>query len=98
MSAVTQGEWNRRRAEVKAEAAEVVKANAEQAKKDLIAYRKGQVTTAQAAEASTPEEEGPYDGLTNDELSEILKERELPHSGTKQELIDRLIESDKDSE
>lgn len=35
-----------------------------------------------------------YEDLKNDELSEMLKERGLPHSGTKDELVARLVESD----
>jgi coenzyme F420-reducing hydrogenase alpha subunit len=35
-----------------------------------------------------------YSDLSKDELVELLKERELPHSGTKPELVARLQESD----
>lgn len=35
-----------------------------------------------------------YDDLSSDELSELLKDRELPHSGTKAEKLDRLREAD----
>jgi hypothetical protein len=90
-----QSEWNRKRDERKAEADKVVAQEAEEAKQALVDYRKQQVATATGAGAPEgTEESGPYDGLTNDELSDILKERELPHSGTKQELLDRLAESD----
>lgn len=40
------------------------------------------------------DDEVTYDDLTKDELSELLKERDLPHSGNKDELIARLVESD----
>lgn len=35
-----------------------------------------------------------YEDLTNAELSDILRERDLPTSGTKDQLVARLIESD----
>ena len=35
-----------------------------------------------------------YSDLSNAELSDLLKERELPHSGSKAELVARLQESD----
>lgn len=35
-----------------------------------------------------------YDDLSKDELVDLLKERELPHSGTKPELVARLQEAD----
>lgn len=40
------------------------------------------------------DEESTYDDLTNAQLSELLEQRDLPHSGTKAELIARLQESD----
>lgn len=36
----------------------------------------------------------PYDGLTKAELSDILTERDLPKSGTVDELIERLVSAD----
>lgn len=39
-------------------------------------------------------EEASYDHLVVKELEQLLKDRGLPTSGTKQELIDRLTESD----
>lgn len=35
-----------------------------------------------------------YDGLTADELRAELRDRELPTSGTKAELVDRLLDDD----
>lgn len=115
----TQAEWDAKRAEVKAEAAEVIKANAEEARDNLAAIRAeagypetvvrnavGEVEAAEAAiDALTEEQEAeredggeevkPYGEWTNDELSNELKSRELPHSGNKDELVARLEESDK---
>lgn len=48
---------------------------------------------AQVAELASDSEVG-YEDLSKDELSELLKERDLPHSGTKAELIARLEEAD----
>jgi rRNA maturation endonuclease Nob1 len=39
-----------------------------------------------------------YDDLTNAELSDLLKERDLPHSGTKAEMVERLREDDQTSD
>jgi hypothetical protein len=39
-----------------------------------------------------------YDDLTSEELSDLLKERDLPHSGTKAEKLDRLREDDNTSD
>ena len=36
-----------------------------------------------------------YDSMTFDELTELLRKRDLKVSGSKQEKIDRLIEADK---
>lgn len=46
------------------------------------------------AETEGEGESGPYDGMTNDELREVLRERELETSGNKDELLARLAESD----
>jgi vacuolar-type H+-ATPase subunit E/Vma4 len=51
-------------------------------------------STAEEVEELASQDEFSYDDLTNAELSELLKKRELPHSGNKDELIARLIESD----
>ncbi|QZD98597.1 hypothetical protein SEA_JEMERALD_9 [Microbacterium phage Jemerald] len=132
----TQAEWDAKRAEVKAEAADTIKANAEEARDNLAALRAeagypepvarnevGEVEAAEAAvdalaeeqeaerEGDISEEEAaerkrladnaaleevkPYGEWTNEELSEELKARELPHSGNKDELVARLEESDK---
>lgn len=40
------------------------------------------------------DDEVTYDDLTVAELSELLKERDLPHTGKKDELIARLVEAD----
>lgn len=45
-------------------------------------------------EAVAADDEFTYDDLKVAELSELLKERDLPHSGTKDELIARLVEAD----
>lgn len=116
----TQAAWDAKRAEVKAEAAEVIKTNAQEARDNLAAIRAeagypepverntgGEVEAAEAAvdalteEQETEHEDGnteevkPYGEWTNEELSEELKSRELPHSGNKDELVARLEESDK---
>ena len=39
-----------------------------------------------------------YEDMTVERLKELLNERELPVSGNKQELIDRLIEHDEESD
>lgn len=39
-----------------------------------------------------------YDDLTNDELRELLSERDLPTSGNKAELIERLVADDENSD
>lgn len=47
-----------------------------------------------AGEEVTPEPDDDYESRTVAELTEILKGRELPHSGVKAELIARLREAD----
>lgn len=57
--------------------------------------------TQEEVEAPTPlEEEGPtdYDSMTVEELKALLRARGLPVTGTKAELIARLIEADTPSE
>ena len=133
----TQAEWDAKRAEAKAEAAKVVKKNAEEAlaaKKAFLTRNEPtgidtitepgevnsnpdstvdlQVSPANATQSHpaerypaplTPaedqeEEVRPYEEWTNEELSEELKARELPHSGNKAELVARLEEHDKSDE
>lgn len=98
-----------RREAAKAEAVETVEANRIAAAERLAALRKeagypqpvvrnevGEATaTATDSEEEEAEEVKPYGEWTNEELSDELKERNLPHSGNKDELVARLEESDK---
>ena len=47
-----------------------------------------------AARQAKKEAREPYEGLTKAELSDLLAERELPKSGTVEELIERLVSAD----
>jgi hypothetical protein len=51
-------------------------------------------TEAARAEEKAAREGGEYGDMTKDQLSALLEERGLPHSGTRQELINRLEQSD----
>jgi len=64
----------------------------EEAKKEA----ERQAKAAERAEARRAKRESrePYEGLTKAELSDLLAERELPKSGTVDELIDRLVSAD----
>lgn len=46
----------------------------------------------------TPDDGPDYDNMTKDQLIEEAKERGLPFYGNKQDLVDRLVESDDESE
>jgi hypothetical protein len=46
------------------------------------------------AEHTHDQARAPYEALTKAELSEILSERDLPKSGTVEELIERLVSAD----
>jgi hypothetical protein len=65
---------------------------AEEAKKE----QEKQAKAAERAEAKQAKEQArePYEGLTKAELSDLLAERELPKSGTVEELIERLVSAD----
>lgn len=47
-----------------------------------------------AVEEAEEAQDANYEDLTNDQLKELLKERDLPVSGNKDELVARLRESD----
>lgn len=99
----TQAQWDADRAAVKEAAAVTVKAEAEAAAAKKKAFQErtfDSVAAEQAAGTSAGEEAeaGPYDGFTNDQLAEALKERGLPHTGNKGELIARLTEADQAAE
>jgi hypothetical protein len=47
-----------------------------------------------AAKQAKEQAREPYEGLTKAELADILAERELPKSGTVEELIERLVSAD----
>jgi hypothetical protein len=47
-----------------------------------------------AAKQAKEQAREPYEGLTKAELAELLTERELPKSGTVEELIERLVAAD----
>ncbi len=70
----------------------------EQAKlaEDAKQEQEKQVKAAERAAAKQAKEQArePYEGLTKAELAEILSERELPKSGTVEELIERLVATD----
>ena len=65
---------------------------AEEAKKEQekAAKAAGRAAVKQAKEQARE----PYEGLTKAELADILAERELPKSGTVEELIERLVSAD----
>ncbi|ACV76775.1 SAP domain-containing protein [Nakamurella multipartita] len=65
---------------------------AEQAKRDEEKAAKA----AERAEAKRAKEQArePYEGLTKAELADKLAERDLPKSGTVEELIERLVDAD----
>jgi hypothetical protein len=65
---------------------------AEEAKKE----QDRQVKAAERAAAKQAKEQArePYEGLTKAELSDLLAERELPKTGTVEELIERLVSAD----
>jgi hypothetical protein len=81
----TTAEWDAERAEIKSEAAGVVKSNAEAAAEARKAFE-----NRNAVPATT----SAYADQTKDQLSAELERRGLPHSGNKDELIARLEESD----
>lgn len=47
-----------------------------------------------AAKQAAEQAREPYEGLTKAELADLLTERELPKSGTVEELIERLVTAD----
>src|SRR6478736_4811552 len=65
---------------------------AEEAKRE----QEKQAKAAERAAAKHAKEQArqPYEGLTKAELSDILAERDLPKSGTVEELIERLVSAD----
>jgi len=69
------------------QAAEIEEAEIEQEKAAKAAERA-------AAKKAKEQASEPYEGLTKAELAEILTERELPKSGTVEELIERLVAAD----
>ena len=69
------------------QAAEVEEAEKEQEKVTNAADRA-------AAKKAKEQAREPYEGLTKAELSDLLAERELPKSGTVEELIERLVSAD----
>lgn len=59
----------------------------------------GGETVEEVSEPEPPDEEeeeevAPYDGWTKAELADELEKRGLPKSGTRDELVERLIEDD----
>ena len=69
------------------QAAEVEEAEKEQEKAIKAAERA-------AAKKAKEQAREPYEGLTKAELADKLAERELPKSGTVEELIERLVSAD----
>lgn len=67
-------------------------AAAEQAEKDLI--KEAKKAERDAAKKAHEEARAAYEGLTKAELSDKLAERDLPKSGTVDELIERLVAAD----
>ena len=99
-----------RREAAKADAVETVEANRVAAAERLANLRKeagypqpvvrnevGEAVVTDSEEEEA-EEVKPYGEWTNEELSNELKDRDLPHSGNKDELVARLEESDKAEE
>ena len=74
------------------EQAESVADKAEQAGKDL-AREARKVEREQARRAHDKARER-YEGLTKAELSDLLEKRDLPKTGTVDELVERLVEAD----
>ena len=65
---------------------------AEQAEKELVRQaRKAERDQARQAHEKARER---YEGLTKAELSDLLDKRDLPKTGTSDELIERLVEAD----
>lgn len=69
---------------------------AEQLEKDLI--KEAKKAERDAAKKAHEEARAAYEGLTKAELSDQLAARELPKTGTVEELIERLVAADTDSE
>ena len=67
-------------------------AAAEEAKKEE--ERQAKAAERAAARQAKKEAREQYEGLTKAELSDLLAERELPKSGTVEELIERLVSAD----
>jgi len=65
---------------------------AEQVEKDLV--KEAKKAEREAAKKAHEEARAAYEGLTKAELSDLLAERELPKSGTVEELIERLVAAD----
>ena len=98
----TERERLERRQQAKAEAVDTVAAErkAAEVRRDALQRAAGypqpvQRTAAGEAKAAVAEPEvKPYEEWTTSELSDELKERGLPHSGKKDELVARLEEDD----
>jgi hypothetical protein len=65
---------------------------AEEAKKEQ--ERQAKAAERAAAKQAKEEARKPYEGLAKAELSDLLAERELPKTGTVEELIERLVSAD----
>ena len=65
---------------------------AEQAKQDE--EKAARAAERAAAKQAKEQAREPYEGLTKAELSDQLAERDLPKSGTVEELIERLVDAD----
>ena len=65
---------------------------AEEAKKEQ--EKQAKAAERAAARQAKKEAREQYEGLTKAELSDLLAERELPKSGTVEELIERLVSAD----
>ena len=77
----------------KAQALATEQANAvEDAKKEE--EKQAKAAERAAARQAKKEAREQYEGLTKAELSDLLAERELPKSGTVEELIERLVSAD----
>jgi hypothetical protein len=64
----------------------------EEAKKEQ--EKQAKAAERAAARQADKEAREQYEGLTKAELSDLLAERELPKSGTVEELIERLVSAD----
>lgn len=84
--------WIRGEAEVVEKSAQEQAEALEQAERDRA--RRARQTEREEARREHARAREPYEGLTKSELADRLAERELPRTGTVEELIERLVQAD----